>query len=62
MSTYRCPECSYRYNESEGDRHEGLKPGTPWGAVPESFYCPPCNVRDKQDFELETDLEGGKRI
>jgi rubredoxin len=54
MSIFRCPECNYRYDETLGDRHEGLKPGTSWNEVPENFYCPLCNVRDKQDFERET--------
>jgi rubredoxin len=60
MSIYRCPECSYLYDEALGDRHEGLKPGTQWANVPDSFYCPRCNVRDKQDFEKETDEAQGK--
>jgi rubredoxin len=59
MTIYRCPECGYRYDEAVGDRHEGLKPNTAWRDVPESFYCPRCNVRDKQDFEIETKPDSG---
>jgi rubredoxin len=52
MSRYRCPECAYQYDESQGDRHEGLKPGTPWLSLPEDFACPGCSVRVRDDFEV----------
>jgi rubredoxin len=51
MSRYRCPECAYVYDEAKGDRHEGLKPGTPWSQLPEDFACPACAVRERDDFE-----------
>jgi len=51
MSLYRCPECAYLYIESLGDRHEGLKPGTPWLSLPEDFACPGCSVRVRDEFE-----------
>ena len=50
MSRYRCPECAYLYDEARGDRHEGLKPGTPWSYLPEDFACPGCAVRTRDDF------------
>ncbi|MBC9883530.1 rubredoxin, partial [Bradyrhizobium sp. INPA01-394B] len=49
---YRCPDCGYIYDETAGHPHEGFLPGTPWSAVPQSWCCPDCAVRDKVDFEL----------
>ena len=51
MSRFRCPECGYVYDESQGDEHEGYRPGTPFEALPDDFACPDCAVRLKEDFE-----------
>ena len=51
MNRYRCPECAYRYDESQGDRHDGLKPGTPWRSLPEDFACPGGSVRVRDELE-----------
>ncbi len=48
----RCPGCGYVYEVSVGDLREGFPAGTPWSAVPETWSCPDCGVRDKVDFEL----------
>jgi rubredoxin len=60
MSVDRCPECQFRHDEAKGSRHEGIRLGTLRQKIPENFYCPGCNVRDKQDSELETDYAEGK--
>ena len=49
------PECAYRYDESQDDRHQGLKPGTPWLSLPEDFACPACSVHMRDDFEALAD-------
>lgn len=46
----RCPGCGYEYRADLGDLREGFAPGTPWSAVPDSWCCPDCGVRDKVDF------------
>ncbi|MBI1376624.1 MAG: alkane 1-monooxygenase [Frankiales bacterium] len=46
----RCPCCGYTYDESVGDAREGFPSGTRWAAVPDSWVCPDCGVRDKSDF------------
>jgi rubredoxin len=51
MSSYRCPECGYVYDESQGDDHEGYRPGTTFEMLPKDFACPDCAVRLKEDFE-----------
>lgn len=52
MSKYRCPGCSYTYNEDQGDVREGYPPGTSFESLPDDFVCPDCAVRYKEDFEL----------
>jgi alkane 1-monooxygenase len=47
---HTCPGCGYVYDEKLGDRREGFAAGTPWSAVPDSWCCPDCGVRDKVDF------------
>ena len=51
----RCPGCGYEYDELRGDPREGFPAGTPWLAVPESWCCPDCGVRDKADFVSQVD-------
>ncbi|WP_436500214.1 fatty acid desaturase [Actinokineospora sp. HUAS TT18] len=46
----RCPSCGYVYDEAVGDPREGFPAGTPWSAVPDSWCCPDCGVREKVDF------------
>jgi len=46
----RCPGCGYAYDERVGDAREGFPAGTPWSAVPDTWCCPDCGVRDKVDF------------
>ncbi|HSJ21114.1 MAG TPA: rubredoxin [Nocardioidaceae bacterium] len=45
-----CPGCEYAYDEAVGDAREGFPPGTPWSAIPDSWCCPDCGVREKIDF------------
>ncbi|TFH42868.1 MAG: rubredoxin [Lysobacterales bacterium] len=51
MSTFKCPECGYAFNEEDGDQHEGYPPGTRFSSLPDDFACPDCSVRFKEDFE-----------
>ncbi|MFB9688873.1 fatty acid desaturase [Amycolatopsis plumensis] len=45
-----CPGCGYVYDERRGDPREGFPAGTPWTAIPDSWCCPDCGVREKVDF------------
>ena len=47
---YECPGCGNRYSEAAGLPREGFPPGTPWSAVPDTWTCSDCGVRDKVDF------------
>nr|WP_167973015.1 fatty acid desaturase [Lentzea indica] len=46
----RCPGCGYVYDSAVGAPREGFPAGTPWSAVPDSWCCPDCGVREKVDF------------
>tara|TARA_Y100000780_G_scaffold229746_1_gene250192 strand:- start:1942 stop:2478 length:537 start_codon:yes stop_codon:yes gene_type:complete len=50
MNQYQCPDCSYIYDESKGNPHEGFPAGTTWDLIPDDWSCPDCAVRDKIDF------------
>jgi rubredoxin len=54
MNRFICPECEYTYDETVGNTREGFPAGTPWSAVPDTWNCPDCGVRDKVDFEPAT--------
>jgi rubredoxin len=51
MARWTCPGCSYVYDETVGDSHEGFPAGTAWSDVPDDWCCPDCGVREKVDFE-----------
>ena len=48
--TARCPGCDYVYDVVTGDEREGFAAGTAWAEIPETWCCPDCGVRDKDDF------------
>nr|MCU0266877.1 rubredoxin [Actinomycetes bacterium] len=52
VRTARCPGCGYVYDPAVGDPREGFPAGTPWSAVPDSWCCPDCGVREKVDFVI----------
>ena len=49
-----CPVCGYTYEEVTGAPREGFPAGTPWSAIPDTWCCPDCGVREKVDFHLLT--------
>ena len=51
MAVFECPGCLFRYDEAQGDAHEGYSPGTLFESLPEDFTCPDCGVRYKEDFQ-----------
>lgn len=53
---YRCIVCGYIYDPEKGDPDGGIKPGTPFAAIPDTWVCPLCGV-DKNSFELVRDYE-----
>jgi rubredoxin-NAD+ reductase len=48
-----CRVCGYVYDESDGDPHCGIPPGTRFEDIPADWICPECGV-GKDDFALLT--------
>lgn len=44
-----CQICGYNYVVADGAPESGIKAGTPWSKVPDSFTCPDC-CSPKSDF------------
>lgn len=54
MKKYKCTVCGYIYDPSKGDPEHGIKPGTAFENIPDSWTCPECGV-SKSEFELIKD-------
>jgi len=50
MDRWRCKDCGYIYDPSEGDKYSGVSPGTPFEDLPEDWVCPVCGA-PKSQFE-----------
>lgn len=51
MVKYRCTVCGYIYDPERGDPDNGINPGTPFEAIPDSWVCPECGA-PKDMFEI----------
>lgn len=47
---YKCLVCGYIYDPAQGDPDGGIKPGTPFEAIPDNWVCPVCGA-DKSQFQ-----------
>jgi len=52
MRRWVCDVCGYVYDPVKGDPGQGVKPGTPFEALPEDWVCPECGV-GKESFSPE---------
>ena len=50
MAKYRCTVCGYIYDPELGDPDGGIKPGTPFEKIPDTWVCPVCGAA-KSEFE-----------
>ncbi|MCK9594320.1 MAG: rubredoxin [Candidatus Omnitrophica bacterium] len=50
MAKYRCTVCGYIYDPAVGDPAAGIKPGTAFENIPDTWVCPECGV-GKDMFE-----------
>ena len=50
MDKYKCLICGYIYDPLKGDPDNGIKPGTSFQAIPDSWVCPECGA-PKSEFE-----------
>ena len=46
---YTCDVCGYIYDPAVGDPDNGIAPGTPFEALPDTWTCPVCNA-PKSEF------------
>ncbi len=53
MAKYRCTVCGYIYNPAIGDLTQGIKAGTAFADLPDTWVCPECGV-GKDMFEKIT--------
>ncbi|MHB9154311.1 MAG: rubredoxin [Endomicrobiales bacterium] len=49
MKQYKCNVCGYIYDPEKGDPGAGIKPGTPFEQLPETWVCPVCGA-PKSEF------------
>ena len=47
---YKCKVCGYVYDPERGDPDGGIKPGTPFEALPDDWVCPVCGAA-RSEFE-----------
>ena len=52
MQKYRCVICNYIYDPALGDPDGGIRPGTPFEKIPDTWVCPVCGA-DKTQFVAE---------
>ena len=52
MQKYKCTVCNYIYDPAVGDPDGGIKPGTKFEDIPDSWVCPVCGA-DKSAFVKE---------
>lgn len=52
MDRYICSVCGYVYDPQKGDPESGIKPNTPFEALPDDWVCPVCGA-GKDQFEKE---------
>ena len=50
MAKYTCKVCGYVYDPALGDPDSGIKPGTPFADLPDTWVCPVCGA-GKAEFE-----------
>jgi len=48
MEKYTCSVCGYVYDPEKGDPDSGVKPGTPFEELPDSWVCPVCGATKDQ--------------
>jgi rubredoxin/flavin reductase (DIM6/NTAB) family NADH-FMN oxidoreductase RutF len=48
MAKYTCSVCGYVYDPEKGDPDAGVKPGTPFEELPDSWVCPVCGATKDQ--------------
>lgn len=53
LEKWECTVCGYIYDPEIGDPEHGIKPGTPFEALPHDWVCPVCGVPKDQFIKKE---------
>jgi flavin reductase (DIM6/NTAB) family NADH-FMN oxidoreductase RutF/rubredoxin len=53
LARYRCTVCGYIYDPEKGDPDGGIKPGTPFEEISDTWVCPVCGASKDQFEKLE---------
>lgn len=56
MAQYVCLECGWMYDENVGVPEKGIKAGTRWEDLPDTFQCGECEVT-KSEIDMWQRLE-----
>jgi rubredoxin len=54
MAKYRCTVCNYIYNPAIGDYDHGIKPGTAFEDLPDTWVCPTCGSKKSKFVKLQS--------
>ncbi len=49
---WQCNVCGWIYDPKDGDPDNGVKPGTPFEQIPDSWVCPVCGATKDQFTKL----------
>ncbi|MGD2035309.1 MAG: rubredoxin [Bacteroidales bacterium] len=52
MKKYKCGVCGYVYDPAEGDKENGIAPGTAFEDLPDDWVCPVCGSEKKEFTEV----------
>ena len=53
MKKWVCDLCGYVYDSSEGDSVGGIKAGTDFTAIPDSWVCPLCGAKKDVFYSVD---------
>jgi rubredoxin len=45
LDCHECSACGYTYSPVKGDSKSGIKPGTDFNSLPDSWRCPVCGAK-----------------
>jgi len=53
MEKWQCKVCGYIYDPEKGDPDGGIKPGTPFDEISDSWACPVCGATKDMFAKME---------
>ena len=56
---YLCTMCDYIYDEKRGEPHRGIKPGTKFRDLPDTYVCPVCATDPRMQLQFGNVFKNG---